>query len=236
MKESKYDGKGNSKELPMAKVMIAIPGAEWKSDMGMCLMTLIAASTHPIEGYAGVDLCIQNSKGSILPQLRQKLVEAAQDAEATHILFVDSDMVFPPYMLGALLEHKQRIVGLNCPTKMLPSTPTARLQPINGYPQGVPLYQEDFENRENPLLKVWRVGTGIMLIEMSVFQEIPSPYFPISYDHEQSCFVGEDWGFCAQAQEAGIAIHVDIHLSHCIRHVGNLAFTHEMTERNNIRE
>ena len=225
--KNKYDGKGNNKH---AKVMIAVPGAEWKGDFGMSLISLIAASENPIEGFDQLELGIHNAKGSLLPQLRQKLVDAAQEAEATHILFLDTDMKFPPHTLGILLEHNKDIVACNCPTKLLPSTPTARLAPCEFAPKGTPVYQEDFLEREDPLLQVWRVGTGIMMVKMEVFANISMPNFPISYTQENG-FVGEDWGFCELAEKAGYEIFIDVHLSHAIEHVGNLAFTHGMVKR-----
>lgn len=215
------------KELPAAKVMIAVPGATWQGDFGMCLMTLLAASTQPVEGYSRVDLAIQNSKGSILPQLRQRLVDAAIEAEATHILFLDTDMVFPPYLLNELLKHKRPVVACNCPTKCLPSSPTARFKGPDY--NGTPVFQQDFVEREDPLLGVWRVGTGVMLINMEVFTQISSPYFPIQFDEQLNDYVGEDWGFCEKLEEAGIPILLDVHLSHTIKHVGNLAYGHEHT-------
>lgn len=214
--------------LPAAKVMLAIPGANWHGDFGMCLMTLLAASTQPVEGYSHVDLAIQNSKGSILPQLRQRLVEAALEAEATHLLFIDTDMVFPPYLLNELLKHKMPVVACNCPTKSIPSNPTARFKGPDYH--GTPVYQQDFLEREDPLLGVWRVGTGVMLINMEVFTQISSPYFPIRYDEQLNDYVGEDWGFCEKLEEAGIPIVIDVHLSHTIQHVGSLHYDHGMVQ------
>lgn len=215
-----------TEKLPKAKVLIAVPGAEWKADFGMCLMTLLAASTQPVKGYKSVDLAIQNTKGSILPQLRQRLVKAAQNAEATHILFLDTDMVFPPYLLNKLLEHKKPVVACNCPTKCLPSNPTARFKGPDIH--GTPVYQNDFQEREDPLIRVWRVGTGVMLINMEVFTKISYPNFPITFNEELDDFVGEDWGFCELLEKVDIPILLDLHLSQEIGHVGNLVYTHEM--------
>ncbi len=57
------------------------------------------------------------------------------------------------------------MVAANCATKLIPSTPTARqYDPMNlagGQVYSLP--------QNNLIEEVWRVGTGVMLINMIVF-------------------------------------------------------------------
>ena len=77
------------------------------------------------------------------------------------------------------------------------------------------------------LKKVWRIGTGIMLVKMSVFDTIPEPWFPIAWDEELQDYRGEDWAFCDALDRAGIPIYVDEGLSRAIGHVGDFRFEHQ---------
>ena len=88
-----------------AKVLVAVPSqSTWEADFGMSLVALVASSVNPPANYDELSLGVDNTKGSILPQIRERLVLKALEMEATHILFLDSDMVFPNWTLHRLLE------------------------------------------------------------------------------------------------------------------------------------
>lgn len=207
-------------------VLLGIPSnGDWKADFGMSLAGLVAYSAMPLkDGRKIQQLRLFNSKGSILPRGRTTLVKQALEMQASHILFLDSDMVFPVQTLHRLLSWDKAVVGCNCPTKMLPSTPTAR---VEGGPVGTPLYSlpDDIG-----IKRVWRVGTGVMLIKTSVFLDIPQPWFPIEWVEELGDYRGEDWAFCERLDKAGIPIYVDLGLSRVIGHVGDLRYEHKHVE------
>lgn len=209
-------------EKKQARVLLAIPGKTWEAKFGMSILSLVAASTQDSNDYR-IELAVQISEGSILPQLRHNLVRAAKKNKASHILFIDTDMTFNPYVLHELLDANLPIVAANCPTKRIPSVPTARLFRKDD-PQGAPLYDGKY-GEDQRYVKVWRVGTGVMLIEMSVFDKIPEPYFPITYDEIHGEVVGEDWGFCSLVEAAGIPITVDLFVSREIGHIGSFTYT-----------
>jgi hypothetical protein len=209
--------------LPDALVMIGIPsGSTWEADFGMSMLSLIAHSSgRTPENYASLACAVNNVKGSILPQSRQQLVRKAQEMKATHILFLDSDMTFPGWSLIKLLELGVDVAAANCVTKSIPPNPTARFK--GDTPDGEVVYHYDYVEEGGPdTVDVWRVGTGVMLIDMKVFDRIEKPWFPIEYDGER--LVGEDWGFCKKCEEAGIKLTVDVELSMSIGHIGRLEF------------
>ena len=208
--------------------MLAIPsGPEWKADFGMSLAGLIAYSATPLRnGDVISELKVHNVKGSILSRSRQKLVEQAVEGGFTHVLFLDSDQTFPAQTLHHSLMREKAVVACNIATKMLPSTPTARMK--SDEKAGRPLYVTP---DDMGILRVWRVGTGIMLIAVDVFRKMPKPWFEVLWDEELQDYRGEDWVLCEKFDELGIPIYVDLTLSRVIGHVGEFTFKHEHVEQ-----
>jgi hypothetical protein len=205
-------------------LMVALPGTEMNTKSVMSLVALVGSLSHcPLPGVKQFKATFHNVRGSILPLIRQQLVDKAQEKKCTHILFIDSDMTYPPTLAWELLQHGLPIVAANCATKSLPSSPTARLESSSKF-QGELCFTTP-EKGERGLEQVWRVGTGIMLIEMDVFDRMQKPYFPITFDEKHQYIVGEDWNFCKKADDLGIPIFVDHHLSLDVGHVGNYEFT-----------
>jgi hypothetical protein len=207
-------------------VMIGIPsGDAWKADFGMSLAGLVAAAPKPLAGGGRLEnLTLWNTKGSILSRSRHTLARKAQDSGATHLLMIDSDMTFPNWTLHQLLAADKDVVAANCATKGLPSYPTARMQGIK--PAGELVSSVGREGLE----KVWRVGTGVMLIKMKVFAKIEQPWFGISWNEENDDYTGEDWTFCEACRAAGIPVYIDHKLSQHIGHVGSFTYTMQHTE------
>lgn len=205
-------------------VFIGIPsGADWRAEFGMSLAGLVAYANTPLRG--GVKLAglrLWNTRGSILPRSRTTLARMAIESGATHLLFIDSDMVFPKDTMHRLLNWDKAVVACNCPTKMLPSTPTARL--TSETRTGEPLYSVP---DDAGLKQVWRVGTGVMMLRTSIFQQLKHPWFPMPWDEQLQDYRGEDWAFCDKLEQQGIPIYVDLGLSRHIGHVGDLQYKHE---------
>lgn len=213
------------------KVLVGVPSnGDWKADFGMSLVGMISQAAAPVKGRRIEALRLWNARGSILPRSRSTIVKQALEMDASHLLFLDSDMSFPPQTLHRLLQWEKAVVGCNCPTKMLPSTPTARLSCSEDFPRGEPLYTLP---DSVGLRRVWRVGTGVMLIKMSVFKQIPEPWFPVEWDVELNDYRGEDWAFCDLLDVHGIPIYVDEGLSRAIGHVGDFKYEHKHVEVRN---
>jgi hypothetical protein len=151
--------------------------------------------------------------GTYLPNLRTALVGAAK--AYSHILFIDSDMRFPPDTPERLLKHDLDIVGANCPQRTQKGT-TAFI----GQKQVPSL-------GKSGLQKVDSLGMGVTLIKTSVFDKIPAPWFATPYDGNK--FVGEDVFFCHKAREHGFNIWIDHELSLEIKHTGTIDLTHKET-------
>lgn len=207
------------------RVLVAVPsGASWDAQFSLCLINMI--SNFPNQrtpGYRSQELRVANVRSSILPKNRMDLVKAARAFNASHILFLDTDHTFPMDLIQRLASRGKLVVAANCVTKTLPANPTARAKSADN-PQGVPVYSDP---GMSGLEEVWRVGTGVMLINMQVFDRIGLGVWDMKYLPEFQTYQGEDWTFCEACQSAGIPIFVDHGVSLEVGHIGQLEYTHQ---------
>ena len=207
------------------KIGLALPSQHtWTADFGLSVaMMCLAIQKHPFKGYQGTGLEIMNKRSSLLPQLRQTLVQDAIKRGHTHILFIDSDQAFPPQLAHMLARWHKPVVGCNIATKSQEkSIPTARYAPkINEWWGG----HQVFSHGKKGIEQVWRLGFGVMMIDLSIFKTIPKPWFGVRYLPEPiDDFIGEDWFFCEVMDEHKIPILVDHEASLLIDHIGSWRF------------
>ncbi len=205
-------------------ICVACPSTDdVKAEFFMSVAAMTAEfMSKRISGYTRQGYSVHNKRGSILPQLRHELVRRAQKVGATHILFIDSDQKFPADTLRRLLAHKIPVVACNVATKSFPSNPTARQKGDD--PHGSLVFTTPGKGLE----RVWRVGTGIMLIEMYLFSQIEPPWFMLEFNAAEDKYMGEDWWFCRLLEKLGIWVYVDHDLSLEVEHIGTCGYTHEM--------
>lgn len=148
----------------------------------------------------------------------------AIEVKADYIFMVDSDHKFPRNSLHRLLEHGKDIVAANCVTKTIPTKPTARqkAERVDG--------EMVISHGKTGIEKVWRVGTGMMLVHMGVFRNIGPAVFDMKWRPDVKTFQGEDWSMCEAMEKAGYDIWVDHDLSNEVTHIGPLHYLHSMSE------
>jgi hypothetical protein len=113
---------------------------------------------------------------------------------ATHILFVDSDMVFNEDVLDRLLAHKKPIVGVQY---------NKREFPLKGVQEALD------EPSETELYRAKHVGTGMLLIDLTVFPKLKGAWFNFGRDSQGALALGEDVWFCNTARDAGFDVWID---------------------------
>lgn len=215
--------KSNGSKAPGPSVTIGIPsGDTWNAKFGMCLVQMfLDTMINPIPNMGKVQhVKIHNIQGSTIWRQRQQIIEKAIEDESTHLLFVDCDQTFPSTTIRRLLFHQKELIACNIATKQIPSIPTARKW-ING--GAVPVFTTP---ESQGLEKVWRIGTGVMLVDLSIIPKIEEPWFQVSSLNESDHY-GEDWWFCQQIEKAGIDIWIDHELSWEVEHIGSLAYGHQ---------
>jgi hypothetical protein len=148
---------------------------------------------------------IREANGPI-EALRNNMVMRASKAGCTHLLMLDADMVYHPKTVTRLLSHKLPVVGALCYRRYPPFDPIVYKGDYNTYRT-----IEDTDYTPGDLIEVDATGAGCLLFDMTIFQQMPEPWFRFrpNPDKELGGIVGEDIGFCNDLRKAGHKIFVD---------------------------
>jgi hypothetical protein len=156
-----------------------------------------------------------------------------QDKESTHLMFIDSDIIFEPEDVFKLLSADKQVIAGIYPKKYIvwdrlkENPDLERVDfPIGG---SIMLNEED-------LIESTYLPTGFLMIKKSAIKEIMSVHPELSYKNdidgygygdffynlfkvginENSIYESEDWGFCSLWKETGgkILIHPEVNVKH----------------------
>lgn len=212
--------------MSTARIVIGVPsGHLWEARFGTCLVSLVAQlALKPIPGFHKTTCQVVNVRSSILPKNRLDIVKAAKQVNATHLLMVDTDHTFPEDLLHKWIPQGKLCLAANCVIKRIPSGPTARRK-VEGNLQGEPVYSDP---DSTGLEQVWRVGTGVVLFNMQVFDKVGNEAWEMPYLAHADSYQGEDWTFAAAMEKAGIPIWIDHDMSKRIGHLGIFEYTHDV--------
>lgn len=208
-------------------VLVGIPSSMdlWHEKFCMSLVNLMTHfMEHPLGKYREQSVRPASVRGSMLSNLRLNIVKHAIESKSTHLLFVDTDQTFPKDTLHRLIQHDKDVVACNIATKTIPAQPTARTFNPNRPMHGDLVYNQPGKG----LQKVWRVGTGVMLIKMGVFQKIGLNVWGMPWQEDAQKYQGEDWSFVEACEKAGIDVFVDHDLSEQVKHWGLYGFDHDV--------
>ena len=198
------------------RVIICVPSFDdWKADFALSLCGLLRyLDANPLSDGSRIESFVLNLRGSVISRSRELLAEKALTLEADWLLWLDSDMVFPPDTLHRLLASGQGVIAANYPRREAPGA---------GGPAGVAVL-----HKENALLgwdgaglrEVSACGLGVFLVRCDLIRPLRRPLFGHS---DRQIFggevVGEDVYFCAQLTKAGHRIVIDLELSRQIGHI-----------------
>lgn len=175
---------------------------------------------------------------SLIPRGRNALVARAMaNPLATHLMFVDSDILFEPSDVLALLQENVDVIGGGYPKKSLPVDYV-----INPCPGG---FQDEGK------VEVLRLGTGFLLIRREVFVRLaeanphlkytddcgldPSlnPYLYAYFDcglvPGHNVYMSEDWMFCNRWRDLGGKVFLSKRFA--LGHVGTFLFSETAQQR-----
>lgn len=165
----------------------------------------------------GIETKLFVSLGTLIVDQRQELVLSAKEWNATHVLFIDSDIEFEAESVLNLIAHKT-MVAAGCYSKRVEPFINTAWYKIDDWDSWVRI-----KNDSTGLIEVAAVSLGFALIEMSVFDQLSDPWFELGY--QQRHYLGEDIEFCRKLNQAKIKILLDLDVSKKIKHLGVQAFS-----------
>lgn len=136
-------------------------------------------------------------KGFPIHVAREELVRDAKESEASHILFLDSDIILPQDAIQRLSQYEYPVVSALYASKRGEWCSYVR---ENGRYKSV-------NNVKEKLHEADAVGLGACLIDMRVFEELEPPYFHWTLDGDGG--KSEDVLFCEKLKEKGFSVVVD---------------------------
>lgn len=142
---------------------------------------------------------------------QHQLVLRAQEWKATHILWLEDDMQFPPDALHRLFNHRQSWVGANYPMRAGPPFEFTALALDK---------RRVFTGPESAgLEECLYTGFGVTLMDIDVFSKVPQPWFEMPWLGEGN-YGTSDCYLARKVNEAGMRIYVDHDVSKQTGHVG----------------
>lgn len=138
---------------------------------------------------------------------RNELVRWFLDGTASHLLWIDTDSVFPPTAALELLGSGKAFIGANFALK--DGSGESAVWGLDG---------SRLKPRRMGVEEVSTLGFGLTLTHRHVLGAVGSPWFKI-VDGEGGG-PADEWRFCQKARAGGFPPHVDHNLSRECRHVG----------------
>lgn len=162
---------------------------------------------------------IVHSAGSLVYAARNNFVKQAIDESYTHLMFIDSDMVFNADALNVLLHHDKDIISGSIFSRVPPYKPCFYEKLRIGEPGEVIV--ENVKELQDGLQEVEGVGTAFLLIKTEVLKTIIEKHNV--YPFQPITGYGEDLSFCLRARQCGYGVWIDNDL--IIGHIGKVVVT-----------
>lgn len=216
---------GTTPTEPPIKIAILTPCGDSVAS-GYCqslaeMVGLIVAQ-YCNQGIADLNYIAFNS--SYVGWSRVELAKSALQWGATHLLWLDSDMVFPAWTFHHLFKQDKPVIAANYARRRFPHAPVTMKR-----------LKEQGQNHEHELCythadstgleEVEAIGFGVVLVQAQVFDSLKEAPFRVLDDAMSGNRIGEDVYFCQQLKKAGIPIYVDHDLSKHVKHIGAMEYT-----------
>jgi glycosyltransferase involved in cell wall biosynthesis len=202
----------------MTKVCVVVPsGTMVHAEFCMALANMVNVTPDTVE------LAFVSVKSSNICLSRNRTIDLVREKQADYLLFLDSDMGFPAdtliRLLCAIQTEKCEAVGCNY---------VMRQPPFRSLVYGL-------SEKITGIAEVAKLPTGVMLIDMKVFDRLKKPYFRFPYREEaegvEAAMGGEDYYFCDSVRAAGGRIFMDTDLSLSLTHWGDMGVRWDSNEK-----
>ena len=192
------------------RLAICVPTA------GTCKSTFAYALAHSIGWFAKweqtEDITLLMQESSVVHSNREALVDRALKWGATHILFTDDDMYWPPKAVLSLISRDLPFVVANYPKRTYPIEMTA----VDVEGKRLQMTKESTGVEE-----IQFAGFGLALIRAEVFNALEKPWFLPGWMPENADYTTEDAPLYIRARSVGMIPYCDHDASKMdIGHVG----------------
>jgi hypothetical protein len=193
------------------KTLVVTPcGENIRSRTVGCLMSLALYVGKPGMSFA-------ESEGAVAATQNAAVNTILANRQFTHLMLIDSDMVFPPTALHALMRRNVDIVGASYRARH-------DAHPRFYFPLGVfvpgtnlPAAQDPGDLKGNQTVAA--LPSGMMLIKRKVLEALDYPFFFMTYGSVPGEDMSNDINFCLKARKKGFQVHCDLDLSAQIEHL-----------------
>lgn len=186
---------------------------------------------------------------SLIPRARNYLVDAFLRSEATHLMFIDADIVFHAQDVFDLILADKDIIGGNYPKKVINWQNIHSMVRRRRFADPEQLAQLTGDHLFTPIepptgptepVEVAEIGTGFLLIKREVFEQFRDVYPKLSFvaDHREmagrrvhaffDCYIendrylSEDYAFCHRWTNLGGRIYACPWMN--LQHVGQYVY------------
>lgn len=137
----------------------------------------------------------------------QCVKQALADADATHILFLDDDILIPKDAARVLMDlGLPSVAGVYCKKTASLHTNATTSGPDKDLIYGQKLVDPEPGNMTP--VPASCVGGGMWLIDLNVFRKLPEPWFEILRGRDGGIVIGEDSMACQKMADYGVQTHV----------------------------
>ncbi len=190
-------------------VAICVPCLDFcPTPFTFCLATLMATPQKDSLGRP-IRIGLMHHQGSILMEARKVLTSRAIASGATHMLFLDSDMHFPPLTIQRLAAHGVEIALASYVKRFPPHELLGVMSPPDACTSPP----------RKGLAQMELAPLGVSLLKLSIFPSIEEPWFEYRTSLEGVTW-SEDSIWCLKARKAGHTIWMDVNLTRELGHVG----------------
>jgi hypothetical protein len=173
------------------------------------------------KGINTLDVNVFIFRSSLIIGSRTELVRDAMKWNADWILWLDSDMAFPPDTLIRLLGRNLPLVAANYVKRGLMSTPVTTDKDrrfLRTDPDNTGLEEAD------------STGFGVLLCTADIFRKMEFPWFDTVW-MENKDLMGEDVFFFKKLKhELDISLFIDHDLSQLVRHIGTFEYHNRLAK------
>jgi hypothetical protein len=213
-----------------------------------------------LRSYSGFNLTVRFKDGdALITRARASLIsQFLDDADATHLLFVDADIGFEPEQVLRLIQCGAEVCAAVYPLKRIDwakvksTIEAARPNPAAAALQYVfEVDDPDAVTAQSGFVKVRYAGTGFFMIRRAALERMCASYPHLRYkrDHsldaavdsekrfalfesmiaEDGTYLSEDFAFCKRWGDIGGEIWAD--LNSRLNHVGQMAFCGDLSSQ-----